>query len=81
VGRARTSADQPLVLTRRWCEAPGPLERATAWRVLVCRYRPRGVRRGEEAWDLWWSELEFMGVDPTGFGDNATRAFDLTIPG
>lgn len=31
--------------------------------------------------NLWWSELEFMGVDPTGFGENATRSFDLTLPG
>ncbi len=25
--------------------------------MLVCRYRPRGIRRGEEGWDEWCKEL------------------------
>jgi len=29
--------------------------------------------------NLWWAELEYMGVDPTGFGENATGMLDLTI--
>lgn len=41
--------------TRRWNDPPPRGERAT--RILVCRYRPRGVRRGDETWDEWWKEL------------------------
>ena len=26
-------------------------------RILVCRYRPRGVRKEDETWDEWWKEL------------------------
>ncbi len=29
--------------------------------------------------NLWWAELEYMGVDPTGFGETATGTIDLTI--
>jgi uncharacterized protein YeaO (DUF488 family) len=27
------------------------------FRLLVCRYRPRGLPRGRETWDEWWPEL------------------------
>jgi uncharacterized protein YeaO (DUF488 family) len=26
-------------------------------RILVCRYRPRGVKKQDEAWDEWWKDL------------------------
>ncbi len=29
--------------------------------------------------NLWWTELEYLGSDPSGFGNYATYAFDLTI--
>lgn len=25
--------------------------------MLVCRYRPRGVRKADERWDEWWKDL------------------------
>jgi uncharacterized protein YeaO (DUF488 family) len=40
--------------TRRWNDPPEP---GDGLRVLVCRYRPRGVRHGDETWDEWWKEL------------------------
>lgn len=40
--------------TRRWND---PAEPGDGVRLLICRYRPRGVRRDEETWDEWWPEL------------------------
>jgi uncharacterized protein YeaO (DUF488 family) len=42
------------ILTKRWDD---PKEPGDGWRVLVCRYRPRGVRKEEETWDQWRPEL------------------------
>jgi uncharacterized protein YeaO (DUF488 family) len=43
-----------VLATRRWNDPAEPGEGA---RVLVCRFRPRGVRRADETWDEWWPEL------------------------
>jgi uncharacterized protein YeaO (DUF488 family) len=40
--------------TRRWNDPAGPDEGA---RILVTRYRPRGVRKADEPWDTWMPEL------------------------
>ena len=40
--------------TRRWNDAP---VRGEGVRILVCRYRPRGVKKVDETWDEWWKEL------------------------
>lgn len=42
------------IRTRRWND---PEERADGTRVLVCRYRPRGVRKEDETWDEWMQNL------------------------
>jgi uncharacterized protein YeaO (DUF488 family) len=42
------------VHTRRWNDPAGP---ADGTRILVCRYRPRGVRKEGEPWDEWWPAL------------------------
>lgn len=42
------------VRTKRWND---PAEVGDGFRVLVCRYRPRGVTKAEESWDEWWPEL------------------------
>lgn len=42
------------IATKRWNEPALP---ADGKRVLVCRYRPRGVRREGEPWDVWVPEL------------------------
>lgn len=42
------------VRTRRWND---PAEPGDGLRVLVTRFRPRGVRREDETWDAWWPEL------------------------
>jgi uncharacterized protein YeaO (DUF488 family) len=47
------------IRTRRWND---PVRPGDGVRILVCRYRPRGVRKGEESWDEWWPEL---GPSPT----------------
>ncbi len=42
------------IYTRRWDDSPGPDEGV---RVLVTRYRPRGLPKGQETWDRWQPEL------------------------
>jgi uncharacterized protein YeaO (DUF488 family) len=42
------------VRTRRWNDPEG---RGDGLRVLVCRYRPRGVAKSAETWDEWWPDL------------------------
>ncbi|MBL8794391.1 MAG: DUF488 family protein [Planctomycetia bacterium] len=40
--------------TKRWND---PVEPDDGWRLLVCRYRPRGVRKADETWDSWCPNL------------------------
>lgn len=40
--------------TKRWND---PVDRDDGHRLLVCRYRPRGVRKHAESWDAWWPQL------------------------
>lgn len=42
------------VKTKRWND---PVEPDDGFRLLVCRYRPRGVARTAETWEEWWPEL------------------------
>ncbi|HEU5059010.1 MAG TPA: DUF488 family protein [Kofleriaceae bacterium] len=42
------------ITTRRWNDPPAAGE---GTRVLVCRYRPRGVKKEDETWDEWRAEL------------------------
>ena len=42
------------IRTRRWND---PADPADGFRLLVTRYRPRGVSRTDETWDQWWPEL------------------------
>jgi uncharacterized protein YeaO (DUF488 family) len=40
--------------TKRWDDPPDPQD---GFRLLVARYRPRGVSKQAEAWDEWWPQL------------------------
>jgi uncharacterized protein YeaO (DUF488 family) len=42
------------IRTKRWNDEA---ERDDGRRVLVCRYRPRGVRKQNERWDEWMPPL------------------------
>jgi uncharacterized protein YeaO (DUF488 family) len=42
------------VRTKRWNDAAEPED---GYRLLVCRYRPRGVTREAEPWDAWCNAL------------------------
>lgn len=44
----------PDVRTRRWDDPRRP---GDGLRVLVCRYRPRGLPKADETWDVWWKDL------------------------
>jgi uncharacterized protein YeaO (DUF488 family) len=43
-----------VIKTKRWND---PMEPDDGYRLLVCRFRPRGVRREGEPWDAWVPEL------------------------
>ena len=40
--------------TRRWND---PAQPSDGLRILICRYRPRGLPKREETWDEWRKEL------------------------
>ncbi len=40
--------------TKRWCDRR---EADDGFRLLICRYRPRAVRKEDETWDAWCSDL------------------------
>jgi len=40
--------------TKRWND---PREPDDGFRLLICRYRPRGVARKDETWEGWCTEL------------------------
>jgi uncharacterized protein YeaO (DUF488 family) len=42
------------IKTRRWND---PAEADDGFRLLICRYRPRGVRKEDETWDSWLKDL------------------------
>jgi uncharacterized protein YeaO (DUF488 family) len=44
----------PRIRTKRWND---PVEPDDGRRLLVCRYRPRGVRKEAETWDAWLPNL------------------------
>jgi uncharacterized protein YeaO (DUF488 family) len=40
--------------TRRWND---PSERDDGLRVLITRYRPRGLKKADETWDVWIKDV------------------------
>jgi uncharacterized protein YeaO (DUF488 family) len=42
------------IRTRRWDD---PVEEGDGFRLLVTRYRPRGIPKADETWDAWQPDL------------------------
>ena len=42
------------IRTRRWND---PAEAGDGTRILITRYRPRGVAKADETWDVWMRHL------------------------
>jgi uncharacterized protein YeaO (DUF488 family) len=42
------------IRTKRWDD---PKEPGDGFRILVCRYRPRGLPKADETWDIWMPNL------------------------
>ncbi|MBY0526585.1 MAG: DUF488 family protein [Gemmataceae bacterium] len=40
--------------TKRWND---PVDAEDGWRLLVCRYRPRALKKRDETWDAWNANL------------------------
>lgn len=43
--------------TRRWEDPATSGESESSLKVLVCRYRPRALKKEFETWDVWYPEL------------------------
>jgi uncharacterized protein YeaO (DUF488 family) len=43
-----------LLKTKRWNDPSSPDD---GYRLLICRYRPRGVRKEDETWHAWCPDL------------------------
>ena len=43
-----------MIKTKRWCD---PVEDNDGFRLLICRYRPRGLPKKDENWTLWRADL------------------------
>ncbi|WAS95411.1 DUF488 domain-containing protein [Nannocystis punicea] len=64
--------------TRRWND---PARRGDGTRILVCRYRPRGVRHEDETWAEWLKDVSpspellaaFHGKDQEPISDRMFR--------
>jgi uncharacterized protein YeaO (DUF488 family) len=42
------------IRTRRWNDPADPDD---GQRILICRYRPRGLAKADETWDVWMPNL------------------------
>lgn len=42
------------IKTKRWDD---PVEADDGTRILICRYRPRGLRKEDETWSEWYADL------------------------
>ena len=42
------------IKTKRWNDPPEPTD---GFRLLICRYRPRGIAKADETWDAWEHKL------------------------
>ena len=42
------------IRTRRWND---PREEGDGFRLLICCYRPRALRKADETWDAWCKDL------------------------
>jgi uncharacterized protein YeaO (DUF488 family) len=42
------------IKTKRWNDNAEPDD---GFRLLICRYRPRALKKADETWDAWWKDL------------------------
>src|SRR5947209_7862844 len=42
------------IRTRRWND---PRKKGDGFRLLICRYRPRALKKADETWDAWQPNL------------------------
>lgn len=65
-----------LIKTKRWND---PKEPDDGYRLLICRYRPRGVPSAGEPWDAWCKALgpsEELHADFYAAAENTPMPFD-----
>ncbi len=42
------------IKTKRWNDDQ---QADDGFRLLICRYRPRALKKADETWDAWWKDL------------------------
>jgi uncharacterized protein YeaO (DUF488 family) len=59
------------IRTKRWND---PRESDDGFRLLVCRYRPRGIAKSAETWDAWEPKLgPSRDLHAAVYGKNGTK--------
>src|SRR4051812_8365206 len=43
------------ILTKRWCDRVS--KKKEPLRILICRYRPRALKKEDETWTIWKPNL------------------------
>lgn len=43
------------ILTKRWCDRVN--RKKEPLRILICRYRPRALKKEDETWNVWKADL------------------------
>ena len=72
---------------KRWCDRR---QKSDGFRILICRYRPRALKKADETWDAWYPDLgpsrelhaDFYGKHgpPIGLEEYTRRYVDLPEP-
>lgn len=58
------------ITTKRWND---PVASSDGTRILICRYRPRGVAKADETWDEWLPNLgPSKELHAAAYGKNST---------
>lgn len=61
-----------MIKTKRWDD---PIEADDGTRILVCRYRPRGVAKADETWTEWLPDLgPSKALHAAAYGKGGTSA-------
>src|SRR5262245_42968772 len=67
----------PEIRTKRWNDPIEPKLDGT--RILVCRYRPRGLPKSEETWSEWYPNLgPSKELHAAVYGKNGAQPLDWT---
>lgn len=63
------------IRTKRWNDPP---QADDGYRLLICRYRPRGVKKVDEPWDAWCPALApSVALHADAYGKDGSAPIDF----